>query len=88
MPSSGAFTNASRSRGSPQVGPDLFALQVRLQPCVSVTPEVGDIEAVYGNTELLGQQLQGQLTGQVLQGEGGEPANEQTREVIRQDSSG
>lgn len=52
---------------SPQVHPDLFALQIWLQACVSIATEVGDVQTVYGNAKLLSQQLQGHLTGQLLQ---------------------
>lgn len=52
---------------SPEVDPDLFALQVGLQACLLVTSEVGDIQTLDGNAKLLSQQLQGHLTGQLLQ---------------------
>lgn len=52
---------------SPKRHPDFFALQVGLQACVIVATEVGDIEAVNGNAKLLGQQLHGHLTSQMLQ---------------------
>lgn len=67
IPSS--LTNLIPKTDSPEVDPDLFALQVGFQACVSVTSEVGDVQAFDGNPKLLGQQLQGHLTGQLLQNE-------------------
>lgn len=44
-------------KSSPQVDPDLFTLQVRLQTCSLTPPKVSDVQTIDGNTELLGQQL-------------------------------
>lgn len=68
---------------SPEVDPDLFALQVGLQACVLVTPEVGDIQAFNGNAKLLGQQLQSHLTGQLLQRKEKAGGREQTEEKVQ-----
>lgn len=51
---------------SPQVQPDLLALQVRLQACISMTTKISHIEAFNRYAKLLRQQLQCHLAGQVL----------------------
>lgn len=51
---------------SPQVNPDLSALQVWIQADLRAAHKVGDIESLDGDAQLLGQQLQGHLTGQLL----------------------
>lgn len=52
---------------SPEVHPDLFALQVRFQTRFRTSSKVGDVQSIDGNPKLLRQQLQSHLTGQVLQ---------------------
>lgn len=51
---------------SPQIHPDLLALQVGIQAGVRISTKVGDVEPFDGNPKLLGQQLQSHLTGQML----------------------
>ena len=51
-----------------------------------MAPEVGDIQAVYGNAKLLGQQLQGHLTGELLQ-RGGEMVQNEQREEREDDKT-
>lgn len=69
----------SSNADSPQVQPDLFALQVRLQAGLGVAPEVGNIEALDGDAQLLSQQLHGHLTGQLLQSRHKPPADKERR---------
>jgi len=63
------FVWYSIHRRSPQVNPDLSALQVWLQAGLLAAPKVGNIQALDGDAQLLGQQLQGHLTGQFLRQE-------------------
>lgn len=52
---------------SPQVHPDLFTLQIRLQAGIGVSSKVCDIQAVYGDPKLLREELQCHFTGQLLE---------------------
>lgn len=65
----------SPNNNSPQINPNLFTLQVRLQTGLLVAAKVGDVQTLDGNAEFPGQQFQSHLTGQVLHMQGRKKEN-------------